>query len=130
MPGVVDLIAYSSIKDAVNSQKQSKAIKKYLSTCQSHFGHQQQTNLQNISKFAITLNLLRIILFYTYYTVLIPNDKPMPENTLYSRCCKLTTGMNFWSAIKENINMLKIIIPISKTSNQFQILFFKYDSGK
>jgi len=49
MPGVVDLIAYSSIKDAINSQKQSKAIKKYLTACQSHFGHQQQTNRQNIS---------------------------------------------------------------------------------
>ena len=127
MPGVVDLIAYSSLKDAINSQKQSKAIKKYLTACQSHFGHQQQTNRQNISKFTISSNLLRIRFFNT---VLIQNNKPMPQNTLYSRCCKLTTGMNFWSAIKENIHMLKIIIPISKTSNQFQILFFKYDSGK
>ena len=130
MPGVVDLIAYSSIKDAINSQKQSKAIKKYLTTCQSHFGHQQQNNHQNISKFTITSNSLRIRFFDLYNAVLIQNDKPIPQNTLYSRCCKLTTGMNFWSAIKENINMLKIIIPISKTSNQFQILFLKYDSGK
>ena len=128
MPGVVDLIAYSSIKDAVNSQKQSKTIKKYLTTCQSHFGHQQQNNLQNISKFTITTNSLRKRFLDLY--CLIQNDKPMPQNTLYSRCCKLTTGMNFWSAIKENINMLKIIIPFSKISNQFQILFFKYNFGK
>ena len=68
MPGVVDLIAYSSIKDAVNSQKQSKAIKKYLTNCQSHFGHQLQNDRQSISKFTNTLNSLRIhkILFLEY----------------------------------------------------------------
>lgn len=32
MPGVVDLIAYASIKDAVSSPKQSKNIKKYMDT--------------------------------------------------------------------------------------------------
>merc|ERR1711894_300271 len=36
-PGVVDLVAYTSIKEAIDNKNQSKAIQKYIRDCKTHF---------------------------------------------------------------------------------------------